>query len=171
MVKTNQKINTCFSLYYSAKATIGKAYQMKSLNNNAPVQCSKSITIHADREKVWSVLTNINRWANWQTDITKPKLNGDVQAGSSFDWTTGGVSIHSVLHTVEPYKEFGWAGKTWGMYAIHNWLITEAENKTIVTVQESMEGFLAKLFRKSFNKSLEKGMEKWLSLLKAECEK
>jgi uncharacterized protein YndB with AHSA1/START domain len=144
---------------------------MKSINENAPVKCSKSITINADAKKVWTVLTNIDSWASWQMDISKPTLNGDLKPETTFDWKTGGVRIHSTLHTVEPYTKFGWTGKTFGMFAIHNWIITEIDGKTIVAVDESMEGFLAGLFKKSFNVNLEKGMQKWLELLKETCER
>ncbi|WP_194972588.1 SRPBCC family protein [Aquiflexum lacus] len=84
---------------------------------------------------------------------------------------TGGAKIHSMLHTVEPCKNFGWTGKTFGMFAIHNWTLTELNGQTIVSVDESMKGLLAKLLKRSFNKNLEKGMQNWLDLLKQECEK
>lgn len=145
--------------------------KMKSINKNAPVQCSKAITIHASGEKVWTVMTNINNWAAWQTDISKPKLNGELKPETTFDWKTGGVKIHSTLHTVEPFKNFGWTGNTYGLFAIHNWKLAETKEQTIVTVEESMEGILAKLLKKSFNRNLEKGMHNWLELLKKECEK
>jgi uncharacterized protein YndB with AHSA1/START domain len=144
---------------------------MKNVNNNAPVKCSKKITINARSEKVWSVITNINNWPNWQTDIKNSKLKGGLQPNSTFVWKTGGAKVHSTLHTVEPYKQFGWTGKTYGMYAIHNWTFTETNGQTTVLVNESMQGFLAGLFKKSFNKNLEKGMQNWLELLKKESEK
>jgi uncharacterized protein YndB with AHSA1/START domain len=157
-------------LAISARSIAQNNSPMKAINNNAPVKCSKSITIQASSEKVWSIITNINDWARWQSDITNPNLKGDLKPGSTFDWKTGGASIHSTLHTVEPSKNFGWTGKTFGMYAIHNWQLSESNGQTIVTVDESMEGFLAGLLKKSFNKNLEKGMQKWLELLKSECE-
>lgn len=144
---------------------------MNSINNNAPVKCSKSITINASSEKVWNVLTGINQWAVWQTDIGNAKLNGQLKPEITFNWKTGGAKITSTIHTVEPFKNFGWTGKTFGMYAIHNWTLIETEGKTKVVVDESMEGFLAKLFKNSFNKNLENGMQKWLELLKREVEK
>ena len=116
-------------------------------------------------------MTHINNWSAWQRDITKPRLNGELKPGSTFDWKTGGATIHSTLHTVEPFNNFGWTGRTLGMLAIHNWTISEVSGQTIVSVDESMEGFLAKLFRKTFNNNLEKGMQRWLDLLKKECEK
>ena len=144
---------------------------MKSINNNAPVKCSKTITINAGIEKVWAVMTNINNWAFWQTEISNPKLNGELKPETTFDWKTGGAKIHSTLHTVEPFKQFGWTGKTFGMLAIHNWTLIEKDGKTTVAVDESMEGFFAKLFKNPFSKNLEKGMQTWLDLLKKECEK
>lgn len=144
--------------------------KMKSINENAPVKCSKTITINANTEKVWQVMTDIDNWANWQTDISKPKLNGELKPETTFDWKTGGAKIHSTLHTVEPFNDFGWTGKTFGMFAIHNWTLTENNGQTTVSVDESMEGFFAKFLKKSFNKNLEKGMQTWLELLKKECE-
>ncbi len=144
---------------------------IKNINKNAPVKCSKKIVINAISEKVWAVLTSINDWSNWQTDISNVKLNGELKPNSTFDWKTGGAKIHSKLHTVELCKNFGWTGKTFGMFAIHNWNLTEINGQTHVSVDESMEGLLAKLFKKSFNKNLEKGIQHWLDLLKMECEK
>ena len=143
---------------------------MKRINNNAPVKCSKSIMINEDIASVWKVLTNINQWANWQDDISKSNLNGELKPDATFDWKSGGAKIHSTLHTVEPFTNFGWTGKTVGIFAIHNWTLKKTNRQTEVLVEESMEGLFAKLFKNAFNRNLEKGMQKWLDLLKNECE-
>src|SRR5690606_1640407 len=127
------------SLTISASSFAQHNSKMRSINNNAPVKCSKTITINASSEKVWAVITNIDNWATWQTDISKPKLNGELNTETTFDWKTGGAKINSTLHTVEPFKNFGWTGKTFGMFAIHNWTLTEAHGQTNVSVDESME--------------------------------
>lgn len=168
---TKSILLTAISLTISAGSFAQNNSKMKSINNNAPVKCSKTITINASSEKVWQVMTNIGKWATWQTEISNPKLNGELKSETTFDWKSGGAKIHSTLHTVEPLRQFGWTGKTFGMFAIHNWTLTEKEGKTIVSVDESMEGFFAKFLKKSFNKNLEKGMQTWLDLLKKECEK
>jgi hypothetical protein len=61
--------------------------------------------------------------------------------------------------------------KTFGIFAIHNWTLTEKGGRTTVQVEESMEGLLAGFLKNTFNKNLEKGMQKWLELLKKTCEK
>lgn len=143
---------------------------MKEINGNAPVKCTRTITVNAGNEEVWQVLTHIDSWTTWNTEVSKVKLNGELKPGTTFDWKTGGARIHSTLHTVEPFKNFGWTGKAFGAFAIHNWALTETNGQTKVTVEESMEGFLVGLFRKTFNRNLENGMQKWLELLKQKCE-
>jgi hypothetical protein len=148
-----------------------KIHEMINTNAGAPVKCKKSIQINAESKKVWSVLTDINNWPGWQKDISNSNLKGELKAGTGFIWRSGGVKIHSSLHTVEPFKKFGWTGKAPGTLAIHNWTLTEHEGKTDVVADESMEGMVPKFFKKSFSKNLEKGMQSWLELLKKECEK
>lgn len=143
---------------------------MKSINKSAPVKAEKSIIINADIQKVWKTLTDINNWSDWNHDIPLSKLNGEIKIGQTFDWHTGRSKIHSEIHTYNPNIEFGWTGKVLGISAIHNWKLSEIENTTKVIVEESMEGFLTQLFRKSIQKNLDNGMEKWLELLKNECE-
>jgi uncharacterized protein YndB with AHSA1/START domain len=145
--------------------------KMQSINNNAPVKCSKTITINSNNEKVWEILTDINNWANWQTDIKNSKLNGKLKPMTTFKWKSGGANILSTLQTVEQNKKLGWTGKSLGILAIHTWTFSEQNGKIILTVDESMEGFLAGLLKKTLNKKLEIGMQKWLDLLKQECEK
>lgn len=144
---------------------------MKSINHNALAICRKTITIHAPIEHVWRILTDIDRWSTWQTDIKQSKLHGELIPQIRFDWKNGGSNIHSTLHTVDPFSTFGWTGTSWGAYAIHNWTLTETDGKTIVFVEESMEGFTVWLFKRMINQGLENGMQKWLNSLKQTCEK
>ena len=144
---------------------------MQSINQEAPVKCAKQILIDAPPEQVWNVLTDIAMWPGWNKDISYTKLNGPLQPGTSFTWKTGGTKIRSVLHTMEPHRFFGWTGKTFGIFAIHNWAFAEENGQTRIAVEESMEGFLANLFKPAFNKMLEKGMQSWLEMLRLECER
>lgn len=151
-------------------ATVASPAHNIPVDSTAPVMCSKTITIQADPEKVWKVLTEINEWSSWQKDIPFASVEGDIASGSTFKWKTGGAKITSKLHTVKPGSAFGWTGNTMGLYAIHNWQLQEVNGATVVTVAESMDGLLARLFRKSFHKSLEQGMDRWLTMLKEKVE-
>jgi len=144
---------------------------MKPINPNARIKSSNKIVINANSVDVWKVLTDIDTWASWQTEIKSPVVEGLVKAGANFTWKTGGLKIKSVLHTVEPYTQFGWTGKSLGIFAIHNWTITELNKQTEVLVEESMEGILTWVLKPILKSGLEKGNQKWLKLLKKECER
>jgi hypothetical protein len=143
---------------------------MKPINNKAPVTCTKTISIHASPEKVWNTLASIKQWPTWQTDIRKTVLHGTLKPGTTFDWVSGGVKIHSTLHTVDPTNFLGWTGKTLGVFAIHNWTLSKENGQTRITVDESMEGIMVLLFKKIFSKNLENGLQNWLDMLKRKCE-
>lgn len=140
-------------------------------NAAAPVQTLQHINVAARPTQVWAVLTDIDRWAAWQSDIKQPRLNGPLQPGSSFDWKSSGAGIHSTLHTVAPAHEFGWTSKSLGVFAIHNWTLTAVPEGTRVTVEESMQGLLASLLKGFLNRGLATGTQHWLAALKAEVEK
>jgi hypothetical protein len=142
-----------------------------AINNQAPVQCHQRLVVHARPEKVWEVLAGIDRWPAWLTTVSEAKLNGPLQAQTTFDWKTGGSRIHSTLHTVEPLRLLGWTGKAYGTYAVHNWTLTDLNGDTEVTVAESMSGILTHLFRRALNRMLAKDMAQSLTLLKAACER
>ena len=141
-------------------------------NPAAPVQTRQFIHINAPVERVWQVLSGIDQWATWQPDITAPHLNGPLQPGTTFDWKTSGLTIHSTLHTVVPGAAIGWSGPAFGSFAIHNWtLVPQADGSTEVQVAESMEGWLIRLLQPVFQQGLAASIQRWLAWLKQAAEK
>lgn len=116
-------------------------------------------------------MSEVNQWAAWHPDMQQPVLNGLFQKGNSFNWKTGGLTIHSTIHTAIPYNKIGWSGTALGAFAIHNWTFTPINGGTAVTVDESMEGWLVQLMRKKFQTGLEQSLHTWLHNLKTEAEK
>ena len=143
----------------------------ESINKEAPVKTYQEITIDAPPQKVYQIMSDIDHWSEWHGDVRDPKLNGPFQKGSSFDWKSGGLTIHSTLHTGLPGHKIGWSGKAFGAFAIHNWTFTEHNGKTIVSVEESMEGWLVSLLKGTFQKGLESSLQIWLKNLKTQSEK
>lgn len=144
---------------------------MTPINENAPVKAKESIQIDADPEKVWKILSDINNWDKWNSDIKYAKLNGELKAGTTFNWNNGGNKIKSTLHTVTPFKEIGWSGKAFGSFAIHNFTLSNVNGKTELLIEESMEGLLMRLFRGFMQNTLEDGINKWLTQIKEVVEK
>ncbi|UMQ42281.1 SRPBCC family protein [Chryseobacterium sp. Y16C] len=143
----------------------------ESINEKAPVKTYQEITINAPAQKVYHIMSDIDHWEDWHSDVKDPKLSGPFRKGSSFDWKSGGLTIHSTLHTVLPEHRIGWSGKAFGAFAIHNWSFIEHEGKTTVKVEESMEGWLVSLLSNTFQKGLESSLQIWLKNLKVKAEK
>ena len=141
-----------------------------SIETNAPVKSSAEIIVEAPVVAVWRVLTEIDKWPDWQESVTSALLKGPLVPGTRFDWKSGGLKFISHIHTCEPHMEFGWTGKTFGARAIHNWTFTEQGNQTRVAVEESLNGIFPRLFRKGFQKTLETGMSKSLEELRRAVE-
>ena len=140
------------------------------VNPQAPVYHHEEILIQAPLEEVWTILTHIDEWPEWQAAVSEAHLVGKLGEGAEFRWKAGGLRFLSKIHTHSPYRSFGWTGKTLGASAIHNWRFSEQDNQTRVQVEESLDGFFPRLFKKSFQKSLEKGMRTQLRELKQDAE-
>ena len=141
-----------------------------NINKEAPVIASNEILINSTVDKVFSVLTGINNWHIWQSSVTKSQINGKIAEGSKFKWKAGGISYNSIIHTCKN-DAFGWTGTTIGAYAVHNWYLIENDGKTLVKVEESLEGLVINIMKKAMQKKLPEMMKKNLIELKSECEK
>ena len=141
------------------------------INQNAPVKQEKQIIINANPEKVWEILTNIEKWSDWNSMIKSTQLEGSLEQGEKFVWHINGAKIKSTIQLINKNEVFGWTGKTFGGTAIHIWYLEKTESGTLLKVKESMQGWLIRLFKRKANKDLERDMEKWLKELKNQCEK
>lgn len=132
------------------------------VDSTAKAYAREEIIINTSAEKVYQVLADINGWPEWQSNVKSAEIQGTLDAGSRFIWNSGGFKIISKLHTVNPFTEFGWTGKMAWISAVHNWTFRERDGKCIVTVEESLKGFLAGIMKKS----LQAGMKQSLAELK-----
>ena len=157
---------TIFTLEYFSSYKVSE-----TIHTDAPVITKKSIIINAPIEKIWEIFSDVDQWDTWQKEIVTPKINGVFKAGTSFDWKSNGLTITSTLQTVETNKRVVWSGPALGAFAIHTWNFTEKDGQTIISVEESMEGWLVKLLKGKFQSSLDTSIENWLIYLKTESEK
>jgi hypothetical protein len=137
-------------------------------NRSAKAYSKEIIKIEAPVVVVFKLISEINNWSSWQTSVTTANIEGEPLPGKSFRWKTGGIKIVSTLHTMEPFTEIGWTGKFWWITATHNWYFRDEKNgNCLVTVEESLHGFLSGLMKRS----LREGMIKNLHELKIAAEK
>jgi uncharacterized protein YndB with AHSA1/START domain len=140
------------------------------INAQAPLVARKEIFIQASPDKVWDIQTDINSWKDWQPDISRAQLYGDLTVGSVFRWTSGGLAITSMLQEVEPGRRIAWTGHALGSNAKHIWIFRPQDDGTLVTTEESMEGWLIRLLKPLMPRFLEQSLDVWLSSLKTKAE-
>jgi hypothetical protein len=140
------------------------------IDPNSRVSHSASIEIDASAQKVWDVMSDIENWPKWNSDIKSAKLNGRLYKGTTFTWKAGPGTITSTLEVVNKPSLLGWSGKLFGIKAVHIWRIASKDMKTVVTTEESWDGFLPKIFRNSSKKTLKKAIDNGLVQLKKAVE-
>jgi len=140
------------------------------IDTRAPLIAREEILISAPVEKVWSAITDINRWYEWQTDVTSSKLDGDLKAGTTFHWKAKGLNIVSTIQAYEPMSCIGWTGNSPGMRAIHIWRIEPRGEDTLVISEESLSGWFARMLKFFDAHFLQKSLINSLKVLKTYVE-
>lgn len=140
------------------------------INPQASLVAHRKILIQAAPEVVWKIHTDINAWSQWQPGITRATLEGPLAVGSIFQFKSGGLIISATIQVVEPNQRIGWTGQTLGTQASHVWLLAPHQNGTLLTTDESMEGWLVSLLKLIAPKFLERSLDVWLQSLKNTAE-
>ena len=140
------------------------------IDQHAPITASGSVEISASPLDVWAVLTDIGRWPTWNPDVLEARLDGELAAGTRFQWRAGPGTITSVLRSVEPVRELGWTGSTRGLRAVHVWRIEPTQWGSRLTNEESWSGWPARLMHKRMEQTLHEAVISGLHHLKFEVE-
>jgi uncharacterized protein YndB with AHSA1/START domain len=142
-----------------------------SINENAPVIGSSEVEIRAEPRTVWQVLTDFERWPDWNPDVSSLALQGGASVGSTFRWKTGSSTISSTIEEVDEPWRIVWTGKTSGIRATHVHELESKNGSTVVRTEESFEGLPARLLRRRLQKTLDESLESGLRQLKGESER
>ena len=138
------------------------------INENAGVKDQHSIIINASIEKVWDILTDLNEWPEWNKEVKKMVVDGDIAKKTNFYWTMGRYKAHSQVQQIIKPTTFSWTGKSYFVKRIYVWSLEADGNQTIVTVSTSLQGMLSVLVenhQKVYNELLN-----WLECLKKKTE-
>ena len=141
------------------------------INTAAPAVARGDIEVAASPEIVWSVLTDVAAWPQWNPDVKTASIDGPLDSGTQFRWKAGPGTITSTLQSVEPHHRIEWTGATFGIKAIHVHRLEPTDGKTIVRSAESWDGLPVRLLRRSMTRTLQKAIDSGLSHLKIEAER
>ena len=141
------------------------------IDRQAPATAAGEVLIAAPQETVWEVLSDIQNWPTWNTDIASIAVQGGIEPGTEFRWKTGSASLVSELQVVDPPREIGWTGMSMGIHAVHVFHLESRDGRTAVRSEESFRGLIPSLLRGYSRKVLQRGIDGILGALKSEAER
>ena len=137
----------------------------------APVRSRREIDVAAPPDVVWDVLTDFDRWQEWNPEVKSMSFDGPLAPGAMFRWKAGPGTIVSTVEEVDRPRYIRWRGRTLSISAIHEWRFERRDGGTHVETDESFSGMLARLLRGSLQKQLDRALEEGLEHLKREAER
>ena len=136
----------------------------------APVIAVHEIDIEAPLDTVWRLHADVNAWPTWQTDITAAHIDGALEPGVSFDWTSYGFSVTSTVYDLAKRSRVLWGGTSGGITGVHEWLFSETPRGVHVTTTESFAGEPVEADAPGMQTVLDASLVAWLGHLKLAAE-
>jgi len=138
------------------------------INENANVKDRHSIIINAPIDKVWSILSDVKQWPEWNDKIKNVHIEGKVARGTDFGWTFDGRKSRSQIQSADAPTLLSWTGKSSMAKSVYVWQLEDDENQTIATLGTSIQGTFTVLFNK--HQKIYNDLLTWLQALKDTAE-
>lgn len=120
-----------------------------------------AIEIRADRETVWSILTDFEKYPEWNPFIKS--VTGEMKVGSRIKIRLQGMAFKPVILTYDKNSEIKWLGSLFfkGLFdGEHRFKLTEIkEGTTLFEQSEKFMGLLVPLFAKSLDTDTKQGFQ------------
>ncbi len=130
------------------------------------------ITINAPASTVWKVLSESNKYPEWNPFITR--LSGPLEEGNKLQITAGGMKFSPVVLVSKKNEELRWLGKLLfqGLFdGEHSFVIDQQTDGSVVFYhEERFSGILVGLFRRKLETETKQGFEEMNQRLKERCE-
>jgi uncharacterized protein YndB with AHSA1/START domain len=140
------------------------------VDREAPVLAQHEIDIRAPVDEVWRLHTDVNAWTTWQTDITEAHLDGPMEPGTSFSWSSFDFPVTSTVYEVTDYERILWGGTAGGITGIHEWIFEVTPEGVHVITNESFSGAPVEAARANMQQLLDASLVAWLAHLKRAAE-
>ena len=134
------------------------------------IKIEASDLIQSDIQEIWGLMSEVNRWPEWNKSISFAQLEGVFVKGNPFKWTCG-VNNRSILEDVIINKRIVWSTKSVGVKTLQRWDFKKTDESVLVSVSQSAEGWLTKIASQAVAKKLQKNQQEFLLSLKHAAEK
>jgi hypothetical protein len=140
------------------------------IDRAAPVIAHHEIEVEAPLEVVWQLHTDVNNWTTWHNDITSSHADGAFEPGTSFDWTSFGFSVRSMIYEVTDRARVLWGGTADGITGLHEWIFNETPVGVRIITNESFAGDPVAADPAALQSALDASLTSWLAHLKVAAE-
>lgn len=144
---------------------------MMEIDRDAPAVASSEIEIATGPEVAWDVLADFDGWPDWNSEVKSVSRSGPPAEGTEFIWKSSGATITSTVQRADRPGLLAWTGRALGARVIHVWRFEARDGGSYVRTEESLDGWLVRLFRGRVQKVLQTGLDDSLRQLKAEAER
>lgn len=135
------------------------------------------IQINADPKQVWEILTDLNRYPEWNPFIKK--IKGKIIKGEKLEVHispphTKEMIFKPTVLSAKPHSEFRWLGHLLFPSIFdgeHSFTIEGNENGSLLVQKEIFKGFLVPILWKSMEKNIKEGFEQMNKALKQRAER
>jgi uncharacterized protein YndB with AHSA1/START domain len=141
------------------------------VDRTAPLIAHHEIDIEAPPDKVWNLHTDVNSWPTWQTAITAAHLDGMLEPGASFEWTSYDFTVTSTVYELASTSRVLWGGTSGGITGVHEWLFTGSPSGVHVATTESFAGEPVMADVRGMQTVLDTSLVTWLDSLKKAAER
>lgn len=136
-------------------------------------QIKTSVAINSSKERIWQILTDFERYSEWNPFIES--VTGNLKVGNQIKIQLQNMTFNPVILTFKENEELKWLGH-FGFKGLfdgeHKFKLIDHANGTVTFEQsENFSGILVRFFAKSLDKDTKVGFEKMNKELKLRAEK
>ena len=140
------------------------------VDREAPVLAHHEVVIGAPLGDMWNLHTDVNAWTSWQTDITEAHIDGVMEPGNSFEWTSYNFPVRSTVYEMADRERVLWGGTAGGITGIHEWVFAATPEGIRVSTTESFAGDPVNADPEAMQNILDSSLVAWLGHMKARAE-
>jgi len=122
-------------------------------------QYSTSISINADQESVWKILSDVAHWSEWTPTVTKVDVLNQPELKLNNRYKVFQPKLQPAVWTVTvltPPSNFIWESKMPGMVMIAEHTVRAiSSNQADVTLKFAFQGFLGEIIGRMYGKLVE----------------